>query len=668
MAPSLPTTLAAAAAAAALASTADACTIFMAGKKATADGVNMVSHTDDAGGAASDVRLIRTPAMDHKPGSKRPIYQWANGYPRLVSKYRGPQYMPVGNQTESVPIGWIDQVNHTYALWENDYGLINEHNLAMGESTVNSKLIGYPTTIGPAGKCIWGIAELSRLALERCKTARCAIKTMGEAAEKGGFYSEDSGTPETADYDDSAEALGICDMDECWVFNIMTGDNTEGALWAAQRLGDDQVTAIPNSITIRHMDLDDHDTFMYSANVQQVAKDRGWWDGKEEFDFFKAYGYDYPDKWDEAVDSLYSGRRLWSFYNLMAPSLHLDGSLGEAPKVPTYNFSITPDKPVTFEMWTRAMRDYFQNTTYDTSKGMGAGPFANPLRFDTDSYGLKGSWDRSTVIFRGVFSHIHVLDPKLPAPLNGQMWYGQHEPMSTVYLPFFGDQDAAPVSYITGINSKFNRDSAWWAFDFLGNWIMLKWSFMIPEVQAAQKQWEAAGHDMIARLTTEINKLGPNSYDKAKSMAQAASNDHASACVKAIWALGEHLISKYSDGYITTGEGPNQQQDGSYPKAWLENTEFMKYPHGKWPAEVRNMTDAPTPPPVETVAKTAFKAPTNLNAPVTQESPVVAGVLGAAAGALLGGAAVWAVMRRRRKADDMNEDPFAAFPTEYSKL
>ncbi len=42
------------------------CTTTLTGKKASADGSVMVSHSDDG---LSDARLIYVPAMDHKPGS-----------------------------------------------------------------------------------------------------------------------------------------------------------------------------------------------------------------------------------------------------------------------------------------------------------------------------------------------------------------------------------------------------------------------------------------------------------------------------------------------------------------------------------------------------------------------------------------------------------------------
>jgi dipeptidase len=46
-------------------------TTALTGKKASADGSVMVSHSDDG---LSDARLIYVPVMNHKPGSLRPVF------------------------------------------------------------------------------------------------------------------------------------------------------------------------------------------------------------------------------------------------------------------------------------------------------------------------------------------------------------------------------------------------------------------------------------------------------------------------------------------------------------------------------------------------------------------------------------------------------------------
>ena len=48
-----------------------ACTVTLTGRKATLDGSVMVSHSDDG---LNDPRMIYVPAMDHKPGSLRPVF------------------------------------------------------------------------------------------------------------------------------------------------------------------------------------------------------------------------------------------------------------------------------------------------------------------------------------------------------------------------------------------------------------------------------------------------------------------------------------------------------------------------------------------------------------------------------------------------------------------
>ena len=81
---------------------------------------------------------------------------------------------------------------------------MNAVQLAIGESTCGTKTAGWPLN---AGQNLFGIAELTRIALERCDSARCAIQTMGELAVEHGFDSGDSGSVTQPDFEDSAEAL-----------------------------------------------------------------------------------------------------------------------------------------------------------------------------------------------------------------------------------------------------------------------------------------------------------------------------------------------------------------------------------------------------------------------------------------------------------------------------
>ncbi|MBG0778731.1 MAG: C69 family dipeptidase, partial [Desulfotignum balticum] len=186
------------------------CTTTITGRDASADGSVMVSHTDDGMG---DARVVYVPAMDHPEGSLRPVFydnaamgylpQWGGSQThRLVTDTRGPGYR-VNNETPSVPLGYIPQVAHTYAYIDANYGIMNEHQVSIGECTDKAKVHPMPEP----GKRIFYSSELSRVALERSRTAREAVKLMGELIDTYGYY----GTGET---------LLVADPQEGWVFEM----------------------------------------------------------------------------------------------------------------------------------------------------------------------------------------------------------------------------------------------------------------------------------------------------------------------------------------------------------------------------------------------------------------------------------------------------------------
>ncbi len=160
------------------------------------------------------------------------------------------------------------------------------------------------------GRALFEIMELSKIALERCATARCAISEMGRLGEAHGFYGE-------SDRADSGEALIVADPRELWVFHILPSPGGAGAIWAAARVPDQATVVIANDFVIQEMDLDDVENFLHSANISEVALSKGWWDpAAGPFNFFKSFGFE-PKKLDPTL-GLYSGRRMWRFNSLIS--------------------------------------------------------------------------------------------------------------------------------------------------------------------------------------------------------------------------------------------------------------------------------------------------------------------------------------------------------------
>ena len=205
------------------------------------DTPSSLTSTDDAGFGAADYRLVKVPARHYPTATTRPVYAYQQGYPRFVGD-TAPAYNNSSNDVPpSTPLGHIAQpAGWTYSYIENDYGMQNEKQLSIAESTTSAKTAGW--SLADGGKAMLGVDALTRVALERCDSARCAVSLMGSLAEDHGFFSADSGDKDAPDYLDAGEALGIADKyGELWIFNIITGIGGSGAIWAAQRLDDDVV-------------------------------------------------------------------------------------------------------------------------------------------------------------------------------------------------------------------------------------------------------------------------------------------------------------------------------------------------------------------------------------------------------------------------------------------
>ncbi|KAF0682890.1 Aste57867_25025 [Aphanomyces stellatus] len=553
-------------------STAKACTVIGVTHKATLDGSSLLAHSDDAGGGTADTRLVRVPAADHAPGSKRAVYNFNGGYPRLTSKERGPLYEPVGNQTLMEPLGYIPQVPHTYAYFDLDYGMMNEVQLSIAESTCTAKTVGWAKDV-PYGFNLFGIAELTKVALERCDSARCAVKTMGDLAVEYGFFSEDSGDPNKPAYMDSSEALAISDKHgEMWVFHVMTGAQNASAVWAAQRVPDGHVTAIANAFTIREMNLTDTDNFLASSNVVSFAESMGWYTPGTPFDFAKAYAWDDLSVVPGKILPLYAGRRVWRIYDTFAPSLQLDARLGFQVNFTTYPFSVPVDAPVSLSKVVELMGDHYEGTPYDMTKGLGAGPFGSPIRYDGPMFNVTGGWERPIAMFRTMFAF--VLQIQAPAKalgdhLAGTAWFAQDSPHGSVFLPFSCAQTAVPTSYTTGNQSVFNTESSWWAFNFVNQWSMIRWNVINAEVRGVMA--DTQGRAIALHASWIVEKLNA-------TQVQTSANAFVSDVVASWWRLAWSLVGKYSCGYVTTGEGAGQMKVPGYSAAWLSVSEFNGWP------------------------------------------------------------------------------------------
>ena len=253
---------------------AEHCTSIIVGKLASVDGSTMTSHSCDSNTDRTWINVV--PHRRHKPGSMTKIYL----EPKTTT---GP------DDPDRIEMGEIPQVEQTYAYINTAYPVMNEHQLAIGETTFGGK--GELKSDEGLFEC----PELYRLALERARTAREAIRMIDDLTKKHG-------------YNDVGECFTFADPAETWHFEILgPGKGKIGAVWAAVRIPDDQVGVSANASRIRQIDLSRPDSYLASDNVFSLAEEMGWWNSKsgDSFEFCYAYA---------SRRSMGSRRREWRQY------------------------------------------------------------------------------------------------------------------------------------------------------------------------------------------------------------------------------------------------------------------------------------------------------------------------------------------------------------------
>jgi dipeptidase len=556
-----------------------ACTTTAVGREATADGSVIVSHSDDD---VADERVIFVPARDHPRGARRNVYYDdaslghegfeeynATELRRYIGKDRGPGY-DTDDFRPSVPLGSIEQVEHTYAYFDGNYGIMNEHQLMIGECTCGAKVHPLPEK----DRRIFYASELSRVALERCSKAADAVRVMGGLIADHGLF----GTGET---------LIVGDPEEAWVMEMCAYDRNEpDGIWVARRVPDNALFVAANQFRIREV-VRDADDMMYSENLFDVCKAKGWWDES----------VDGPLDWAQAVSygeyghPYYSLRRVWGVLRRVAPARNFPAWV-EGGYTKAYPFAVEPEAEAGLTVLDVASlhRNHYEGTEFDLTQGLAAGPYGDPSRyegnadrgsghtkddpsdtkhtsFNLDWYHTRGAWERALSIFRCGTFWVNQGRSHLPDPVGGVSWIGLDRPATTCLLPFFVGIESMPKSVETMLLTDFSFDSAWWAFNFVANYATLRYGFMIHDIRKEQSHLER-------KATKEVGL-----FDRDSTQTELTEFCHrwTGEAVDAWWELAKRLIVKYNDGCITDENGIMQHV--GYPnRKWLKTVGFYDGP------------------------------------------------------------------------------------------
>jgi len=499
--------LAIAAAAALLAAApADACTNLIATRGATADGSNIVTYAADSHSLYGE--LYHYPAADHPAGSMRKVVEWDTGK----------------------PLGEIPEVPHTF----NVVGNMNEHQLVIAESTWGGRKECMDTT----GQAIIDYGSLIYITLQRARTARQAIKIMDQLVQTYGYAS-------------SGESFSIADKDEVWVMELIGKGAEKGAVWVAVRIPDGAISGHANQPRIRKVDFKDKKNVMYSRDLVDFARRKGWYTGPDkEFSFADVYEqYDYGTL--RGCDA-----RVWSYFRRFSKDAdkYFAWCNGESTEpMPLYIFPDEPGK-ITVEMMAERMRDHFEDTPFDMTGDIGAGPNHVPYRWRPMDYTVDGKTymhERAIATQQTGWSFISQSRPQLPDAVGGLLWFGTDDTNTCVYMPFRCSMTEIPLEVRQGNGdmNTYSDTSNFWMTNRVANQAYHRYDLMIDDIRRVQGALEKSFHEGAAAEDATLLDLLERQGEQAVTI--AANKRAAQVAAQATDAyrdLDRYLLVRFMDG------------------------------------------------------------------------------------------------------------------------
>jgi len=522
---------------------ASACTNFLVTKGASVDGSTMISYAADSHVLYGE--LYHYPAADYPEGAMRDLYDWDSG------RY----------------LGQIPEVRHTY----NVVGNMNEYQLAIGETTYGGL------------ECLWegeGLMDYGTLiyiSLQRCKTAREAIRNIAELTAKYGYISE-------------GESFSIADTEEVWIMEVIgKGKFEKGMLWVARRIPDGYVSGHANQARITTFPLakknktsltsKDFKKFMTDMNVDCIyaddvisfAKKNKLYVGKDEdFSFSDVYA---------PVD--FSGARgcdmrVWAMFNKVTDGMdaYFDYATGrdikrakpyvkgEAQTVENFPSNrmplwVKPNHKISVLDMMSFMRDHLEGTELDMALDLGAGPFHCPYRwrpmgFEVD--GVEYMHERTTATQQTGFSFVTQSNANRIAEIGGIIWWGVDDAASTVYCPMYTCMTEIPLCYRVGNGSmmEWSDTAGFWIFNQVSNWAYTKYDYIHPEIEAKQSEYESTWVKSVQNINTKAAEIYAKDPAEAVKFLTKYSNTEATRLCADWKMFYQYLFMKYMDGNVKT--------------------------------------------------------------------------------------------------------------------
>ena len=511
---------------------ADACTNVIITPGASKDGSSIVSYAADSHQLYGE--LYFTPAARFGAGSSLQIREW---------------------DTQR-PLGAIAQVSRTYQT----VGNMNQYQLIIAETTWGgrSELLPEKDAVGI------DYGSLIYVTLQRAKTAREAIGIIVSLANEYGYVSE-------------GETFSIADTKEAWVMDLVgKGPDSKGIVWVARRIPDGYICAHANQARITRFPLNDAENCLYAPDVISFAREKGWFEGRDEdFSFRDAFNpLDFSGA--RACDA-----RAWSAFNILGDGTFTymeDGREVSRPASDWVDYAmgydlngemplfIKPSRKIGAKDVADVMRDHYEGTPMDMTTDIGAGGNALPYRWRPMNFEWEGKTyinERAIATQQTGFWFVAQSRGYLPDEVGALIWFGCDDAATSYLTPIYVNTKSVPECLRVGNGDMlhYSATSQFWMCNRVANACYKMYDQMAPVVRTAIDDFENYQMDVaVPQMDAALSDLmSAGRVGKAlKKMTDYSVNTAMTQFEK--WTrLEELLLVKFIDGNVKA-----QNEDGSF--------------------------------------------------------------------------------------------------------
>lgn len=510
------------------AASASGCTIVAVGKDASSDGSVINSHTADGWFYDSNITIIR--------GGK------------FEKNARVPVFLNLlGDEGTPYKVRDIPQVKETNTYFRTGYSCFNEHQLSISESTIGQKdeLKTFVYDKGP----IMTVEQLEIFALQRTDTARDAIAVIGELAEKYGFLPS---------CNSQGESLVITDPLEVWVMEIFSvglnwdqDSESEGAIWAARRVPEDEVVIVANSSRIQEIDISRPDWFLASSNYMEHAIKMGWFDPSEgeNFSWQKTYS---PRTGYWSLASMWQRERLHYIHKTLSSSSKWD----PFAEIQSYPFSFRPDEKVSVKDVMGILRSPLEDTPFDMEDNSAwivqdvngnsvRSELATPFPDRATRKLLNIPYHRP-VAAKSSYTFVSQSRSWLPDWIGGVLWFAPGRPHISCYVPVYAGTAEIPESWKNYDPDKFSLDSARWSITLADELVNRRFQVAIQDLKRVREPLERDFFEDQEKVETKALELYERSPERSREYLSSYVTDCMKKVERSYWQLCFSLIPKYT--------------------------------------------------------------------------------------------------------------------------